>query len=85
MSNVCAAPFGIHVVFGFSSGITNKAANTQTTNIDSGETVTWVESHPVDLRLRFGIPEVPKALDQPGRPTTYQAVVAFFFEWSLRR
>lgn len=57
---MCAASFGIYVVFGFSSGITIKAANTQTTNIDSAETVTWIESHPVNLRPRFGIPEVPQ-------------------------
>lgn len=83
--NVCAASFGIHVAFGFSSGITNKAANTQTTNIDSAEAVTWIESHPVNLRPRFGIPEVPKDLDQAGRPATCQAIVACFFKQGLRR
>lgn len=69
---MCTASFGIHVVFGFSSGITNKVANTQTTNIDSAETVTWIESHPVNLRPKFGIPKVPRALDQAGKQSVRQ-------------
>lgn len=82
---MCTASFGIHVVFGFGSGIKNKVANTQTTNIDSAETVNWIESHPVNLRPKFGIPEVPRALDQAGKPAIYQAIVACFFKRSLRR